>query len=154
MSDPEPQTENRVQLGRLFARDQLARSLSITLVDWGGGWATATATPGPEELNFLGAVHGGYLFAAADVALSVASNSWGRVAVAVSVDFHYVAPAPSNQELEFAAQETSRGRNVATYALEVRSDRRLIATATGTTFRTSDWHLGEDAWTPEWRASH
>jgi len=154
MSDPGPQGDNRNQLGRLFARDQLARTLSVTLVDWGGGWATASATPGPNDLNFLGSVHGGYLFAAADVALSVASNSWGRAAVAISVDFHYVAAAPSNEELEFTAQERSRGRNVATYALEVRSDQRLVATATGTTFRTNDWHLGKDAWTPEWRASH
>jgi len=154
MSDPGPQGDNRRLLGELFAADQLARSLSVSLLDWGGGWATAAATPGPKVMNFLGSVHGGYIFAATDVALSVASNSWGRVAVAISVDFHYVAPAPSNEQLEFTAQETSRGRNIATYALEVRSDQRLIATATGTTFRTKDWHLGEHSWSAQWRAHH
>ncbi len=154
MSDPGPNGDNRRRLGELFADDQLARSLSVALVDWGGGWGTATATPGPDELNFMSSVHGGYLFAVADVVLSVASNSWGRVALAVSVDFHYVAAAASNVQLAFTAKETSRGRSLATYALEVRSDQRLVATAIGTTFRTSDWHLGEDAWTSQWRASH
>ncbi|MFV2039075.1 MAG: PaaI family thioesterase, partial [Acidimicrobiales bacterium] len=74
-------------------------------------------TPGPEHLNFLGSVHGGYLFAVADMALSVASNSWGRIAVAISVDFHYLTATTSGEELDFTARERSRGRTIATYAL-------------------------------------
>lgn len=145
---------NRDTLAEVFATDRLARAMSVDLGDWGGGWAQVAATAGADDLNFVGAVHGGFIYAAADVALSVASNSWGRICVAVSIDMHYLAPASLGSRLEARAHEQSRGRNIATYALEIRSDHALLATATGVTFRTRDWHLGSDAWTSEWRAEH
>ncbi len=146
--------ENYDRLNNLFRGDAFAKLVGVEIVDWSGGAAEVRATAGPEHHNFAGGVHGGFLFSGLDVALSVASNSWGRMAVATSVDIHYLAASSAGDELTFTATEVSRGRNMATYVLEARGQRKLYANATGTTFRTNNWHFGTDAWTEDWRTRH
>lgn len=146
--------ENVELLNRLFSEDRFAASLGIELTAWSGGTATAIATPGPEHCNFAGSVHGGYLFSAADVVASVASNSWGRVSVAVSIDIEYLSAAGTGRPLVFTANEAGCGRNLATYRVDVHHRDKLVAIATAVTFRTADWHGGPDAWTDHWRSAH
>ncbi len=146
--------ENFHRLDELFREDAFARSIDVEVVDWAGGVAKARAKAGPDHLNFLGGVHGGFVLSGADVALSVASNSWGRVAVAVSIDIHYIASPEPDASMEFIATEVHCGRRMGTYALEARCGHELLATATGMTFRTEHWHLGAEAWTEDWRARH
>jgi hypothetical protein len=52
--------------------------------------------------------------------------------------------------------ERSRTRRTAAYAIDVTSeaDGTLRATFQAMAFRTGRWHLGEDAWPDEWRATH
>lgn len=144
--------ENRDRLDATFNGDPFAGVLAVEVVEWAGGSARVRAMPKAEHCNFLGGVHGAFLYAGADVALSIASNSWGRIAVAVSIDMHYLAAAQLDEALEFSAAETSRGRSIATYALEVRCQGELIANATGVTFRTARWHFGDEVWSDDWRS--
>ncbi len=146
--------ENTGQLNDLFRGDAFAKLIGVEIVDWAGGQTEVRSVPKAEHHNFAGGVHGGFLFSGLDVALSIASNSWGRMAVAVSVDVHYLAAPSSGETLSFTATEVSRGRNMATYALEARGQEKLYANATGTTFRTNNWHFGADNWTEDWRNSH
>ncbi len=143
--------ENADRLTELFAGDRFAASAGIRLLDWSGGTATAVATPGPESSNFVGSVHGGFLFTAADVAASVAANSWGRICVAVSIDIEYLRGAVAGDELRFTATEAARGRNLATYQVDGRRGDELLTIASVVTFRTAAWHFGADAWTAGWR---
>jgi len=153
--DP-PATEhpNRDALDALFRRDALLRTLGGTLEDWGGGWARVRWTPGEQHRNFAGSVHGGALFALGDAALAVASNSWGRQAVALAVEVQYLAPVPAGAELVAEARERSRTRRTAAYLIEVRAGEELVASLQAMGHRTSGWHLGEAAWPDDWRASH
>ena len=146
--------ENVELLSKLFTEDRFAASLGVELTEWSGGTATAIATPGPEQTNFTGSVHGGFIFSGADVVTSIASNSWGRKSVAVSIDIEYLSPARAGEQLTFTAAEAGRGRNLATYRIEIRRQDKLLAIATAVTFRTADWHLGADAWSETWRADH
>ncbi len=146
--------ENVDRLNELFRGDPFIEFLGAEVVGWDGGSATIRVAAGTKHHNFAGGVHGGFLFSGLDIALSIASNSWGRMAVAVSVDVHYLAAAPAGEVLDFIATEVSRGRNMATYALEVRRQDKLYATATGTTFRTDNWHFDSVAWTDRWRSNH
>ncbi len=146
--------ENFHRLDELLRQDSYARSIGVEIVDWGGGIATASAAVLGDHLNFLGGVHGGFVLSGADVALGVASNSWGRVAVATSIDIHYLAPPEPHTDIEFIATEVHRDRKLGTYALEARSGARTVATATAVAFRTDQWHLGADEWTESWRAHH
>lgn len=145
---------NRDALDALFRRDALLRALGGTLEDWGGGWARVRWTPGDEHRNFAGSVHGGALFALGDAALAVASNSWGRHAVALTVEVQYLASVDPDTELVAEARERSRTRRTAAYLIELHAGAELVASLQAMGHRTSGWHLGEAAWPDDWRASH
>ncbi|MEM8922367.1 MAG: PaaI family thioesterase [Actinomycetota bacterium] len=146
--------EHRDRLEAFFGRDRLGRTLGIQLHRWGGGWAELAATPTEEHANFVDIVHGGYLFSAADVALGVASNSWGRQCVAISIDIQYLRAAHVGVTLAIRAEEVNRTRSIGNYRVEVSAPDRLVATATAIAFRTNEWHFGADAWSDDWRTSH
>ena len=59
---------------------------AITRREWDGGRAVYRLAPEPHQLNFVGSLHGGAVFSLADAALGVASNSWGRLCVALTVE--------------------------------------------------------------------
>jgi acyl-CoA thioesterase len=141
----------------LFRRDSLARLLGVELVDWDGGQARLRWMAGPDHCNFVGGVHGGALFSLADTGLAVASNSWGRVCVALSVEAQFLAPAPKGEPLLARARERSRSRRTASYLIEVVTEadqETLLATFQAMAFRTDRWHLGPGAWADEWKVAH
>jgi len=153
-NEPWPES-NRTALETVFQSDAYVSELGAKLVEWDGGRAVFRLAPGPRHLNFVGSVHGGALFSLADAALGVASNSWGRVCVALTIEAQFLS-APAAEVLIATAVERSRTRRTAAYAIDVTSedDGALRATFAAMTFRTGRWHLGEDAWPEEWRATH
>lgn len=147
-----PEHPNRAALGEVFRRDTLAASLGIELTDWGPGWARATWTPGEQHQNFAGTIHGGALFTLGDVVFAVACNSWGPMAVALSVDVHFLAAVAAGEGLTAEATERSRTRRTGSYHLDVHAGERHVASLHAMAHRTSRWHLGEDAWPETWRS--
>ena len=143
---------NRERMWELFRGDRLAQGLGMVLQDWGPGWARATWTPGPEHENFAGAIHGGALFTLGDVVFAVACNSWGRHAVALSVDVHFLAAVRPGERLVAEASERSRTRRTGSYHLDVHAGERHVASLHAMAHRASRWHLGEDAWPAPWRS--
>lgn len=146
-----PAHPNRDALEELFHRDSLAASMGAVLDDWGAGWARVRWTPGPAHRNFAGTVHGGALVAVADVAFAVACNSWGRAAVALQVDTHFLDAASPGDELVAAATERSRSRRTGSYQIDVHAGPRHVVGLHALAYRTSTWHLGQDAWPTEWQ---
>ena len=155
MTDQPWPESNRSRLEAVFHRDAYVNELGAKLVEWDGGRAVFRLTPDARHLNFVGSVHGGTLFSLADAALGVASNSWGRVCVALTVETQFLS-APVDDVLVATAVERSRTRRTAAYAIDVVSedDGALRAGFQAMAFRTGRWHLGEDAWSEEWRATH
>lgn len=150
-----PLEANRARLEAVFQSDAYVDALGAKLVEWDGGRAVFRLAPEPRHLNFVGSVHGGALFSLADSALGVASNSWGRVSVALAVEIQFLS-APVGDALLATAVERSRTRRTAAYGIDVTSeeDGALRATFQAMVFRTGRWHLGEDAWPEEWRSTH
>jgi acyl-CoA thioesterase len=158
-------TELARRLDEIFRSDPWAGTLGAELVGWEGGTAEVALRTGPRHRNFGGLVHGGVLFSLADVAMSYASNSWGRIAVALGVDAQFLRAAGEGR-LVARATEISRTRRTGAYRIEVHEHRdgtepgnatepgRLVASFSGLTFRTDDWHLGADAWPDPWTSSH
>jgi acyl-CoA thioesterase len=146
---------NRSGLEAVFQSDAYVNEVGAKLVEWDGGRAVFRLAPEPRHLNFVGSMHGGALFSLADAALGVASNSWGRVCVALTIETQFLS-APVAEVLIATAVERSRTRRTASYAIDVTSedDGALRASFQAMTFRTGRWHLGEDAWPEEWRATH
>jgi acyl-CoA thioesterase len=113
-----------------------ARLLGMEVVDVSPGQASVRMTVREEMLNAMGTPHGGAVFALADTALAVASNSHGPMAVALDVSITYCRPAPVGAVLTATAVEENLTRSTGLYNITVTSeDGKLIAVARGTVFR-------------------
>ncbi len=147
---------NRARLEALFRSDGWVGTLGAELGEWGGGRAVFRLRPEARHGHFVGTVHGGALFSLADAAIGVASNSWGRVAVLLTAESQFLTAPQPGEVLLARAEERSRTRRTAAYAVDVTSEAGgvLRATFSAMCFRTGRWHLGPEAWPEEWQASH
>ena len=68
---------------RLAARDPFVNSCGIRCVDAGQGHATVALEIAAAHINFNGTCHGGVIFALADTAFGLASNSHGMLAAGI-----------------------------------------------------------------------
>lgn len=130
----------RVQ--RLASRDRFMHMLGAELVDSNEGQARVRARVGEHHLNFNGTCHGGFLFSLADCSFGLASNSHGTLAAGIDAHISYATPARVGDVLVASAEEETRSQRLATYRIRVtrEQDQRVIATFTGTVFRTDDVH--------------
>ncbi|KPD28038.1 MULTISPECIES: hydroxyphenylacetyl-CoA thioesterase PaaI [Thermus] len=119
--------------------DAFMRTLGLQIQHLAPGEAVVAGVVGEEHLNLHGTVHGGFLYALADSAFALASNSRGP-AVALSCRMDYFRPLSAGARVEARAQEVNLSRRTATYRVEVVSEGKLVALFTGTVFR-----LGGDA---------
>ena len=78
-----------------FQKDNFATHNGIEVVDIGKGIATVRMDITPLHLNSHGTVHGGALFALADAAFALASNSHGIPAAAINAHISYMKSAQS-----------------------------------------------------------
>ena len=127
---------------RLASRDRFMRMLEAELVHSGEGQAAVRARVGEHHLNFNGTCHGGFLFSLADCSFGLASNSHGTMAAGIDAHISYAAPARLGDVLVASAEEETRSQRLATYRIKVtrEEDQHVIATFTGTVFRTGDVH--------------
>ena len=123
---------------RLIARDRFVQSLGIRCVDAGSGHATVTLTVGEAHLNFNGTCHGGVIFALADTAFGLASNSHGLIAAGIDAHITYHVAAQAGDTLTATAVEVSRTRKLGVYRVDLaRGDGTLISSFTGTVYITT-----------------
>ena len=103
-------------------RDLFARHLGIELLELRAGYSRAALTIAPFMLNGLGLPHGAVIFALADFAFATACNSHGRVAVALSMDIHYLSSPKVAASLVAEAVEVRRGQRTGLYRILVTQD--------------------------------
>ena len=134
-------TEPAELLRALAARDRFMQALGMELVDAGPGRAALRMTVREEHLNFNGSCHGGVLFALADSAFGLSSNSHATVAAGIDAHIAYPAAARLGDTLIASASEVTRSSRLATYRVDVaRADGKIVAVFTGTVFITEDAH--------------
>lgn len=121
----------------LAEEDKFAAVNGIKCIDAGLGWAVVQMTVGETHLNFLGGCHGGALFALADQAFGLASNSHDTIAVGIDTHMAYLNGAVKGDLLTATAKEISCGNRTAVYRIEVVGrNEKQIAEFTGTVYRT------------------
>jgi len=124
-------TQSRVE--EMLGGDPYALSLGIELVSVTDDEIVVGLTVLPHHVNFLGVGHGGLVFSLADCAFSLASNNAGDRAVAIDTHLVLTAAAKPGDLLRASVVETSRGRTLGTYRVDVsREDGRKVALFTGT----------------------
>ncbi len=124
-------------LAALAASDGLGRTLGIRFVDGGPGHATVAMPVDARHLNFNGGGHGGAIFALADSAFGLASNSHGPLASGIDAHITYGTAVLAGDRLIARATEVQRKRRLAVYRIEVTKDdaeATLVSTFTGTVF--------------------
>jgi acyl-CoA thioesterase len=126
------------QVKQMAAHDPLSRHLGIEAVDGGYGRATVTLKVRREHLNFHGTCHGGVIFALADTAFGLASNSHGSVSAGIDAHITYQVAVQAGDVLTATATELTRTRRLGVYRVDVaRQDGALVACFTGTVYVTS-----------------
>jgi acyl-CoA thioesterase len=128
MSDLDPQALAEACRDALWADDEAAKSLGVTIDAVGPGTARASLTIIRTMANGHGVCHGGYIFCLADMAFAYACNSHGPRVVAQHCSVTFLAPAKVGERLTADARETTRwGRN-GLYDISIRGgDGRLVA---------------------------
>lgn len=112
---------NRAALEAVLLEDPFAAHLGSEVTGWGGGWARAALRVAPEHTNLAGIVHGGVTFSLGDLVFAVSSNSWGRLAVALTVEVQYLAAVEPGAWLVAESRERHRTKRTGAYLIEVRS---------------------------------
>lgn len=122
-------------------RDLFARHLGMQLLDLRPGYSRAVMTIAPYMVNGLGSTHGAAVFALADYAFSAACNAHGRMAVALSMDIHFINATAPGTQLTAEAHEIHCGERVGLYHITVVDQNNLlIAELHGMAYRKSS-HL-------------
>jgi len=131
------------RVARLAANDRFAHAMGVEYVDGGPGYAKVAMTVREQHLNFNGSCHGGAIFALADAAFGLASNSHGAIAAGIDAHITYQLAAVLGDELTAVAVEVSRSRKLAVYRIDVaRADGAMVSSFTGTVYVTARHHDG------------
>lgn len=118
-----------------FVDDGFAKLLGVELLAAHDGSASLRFEARSEHCNGLGGVHGGVIFALADIAFAVACNTRGYKAVGINAHIHYINGASAG-EVFASAREVSCKSRLAHYLVDV-TDRagRLLAQFSGMSYR-------------------
>lgn len=131
---------------RLAARDPFVRALGIECIDGGEGSATTRLRVAALHVNFNGGCHGGVIFALADAAFGLASNSHGALASGIEAHIGYHVGVKEGDVLSARASEISRGNKLATYRVDVtRDDGTLVASFSGTVYVSGRANAADEA---------
>ncbi|HLT28391.1 MAG TPA: methylmalonyl Co-A mutase-associated GTPase MeaB [Zeimonas sp.] len=127
------------RLQALAADDGTCTTLGFQVIEGGPGSATVTVTLDERHINFFGSCHGGVVFALADSAFGLASNSYGPIAAAIDAHITFSSAARKGDRLVARATELRRGRSLAVYRVDVHKatddgDEEMVSTFTGTVF--------------------
>ena len=123
---------------KFFKKDRFARYLGIELIEVSEGKARARLKIRQEHLNGVDLVHGGAIFALADLAFAVASNSHGTIALSITANIAYLK-ATYGGVLTADAIEVAKNSKLATYQINITNEKGdLIAVFQGTVYRKKD----------------
>ena len=119
----------------MLKNDKVAVWLNVKLIEVREGYAKIEMTVREDMLNAAGVCQGGAIFSFADFAFALASNSYGKVALATNANINFANPAFKGEKLTAEAVEMNRTRRTGLYRIEVRKENgQLVALFTGQVF--------------------
>ncbi len=129
-------------VAQMMANDAFSRWLGIEVADVAPGRVEIRMTVREEMLNGFRVAHGGIAYALADSALAFASNTRGRVALALENSIFYPAPVHAGDVLTAVAEEVAAANRVAAYNVTVtRADGTNVGVFRGSVYRTKKEHF-------------
>lgn len=107
------------RLSSLAQRDGLCATLGIRVTDGGPGRAVVRMMVDARHMNFNGGCHGGAIFALADTAFGLASNSYGALAMGIDAHVTFQIGIRAGDNLVARATELMRSHRVGMYRVDV-----------------------------------
>lgn len=130
---------------RMMEEDAFSRWLGIEIIEIAAGKAVLKMKIRDEMLNGFKLSHGGIVFSLADSALAFASNSRGRLALALENNISYFEKIENGDELTAVATELNLTNRTGTYQVEVTNQNNTkVAFFKGTVYRTPKEYLKSD----------
>jgi acyl-CoA thioesterase len=111
---------------KVNANDTFARLIQMKIVEIQPGFARSILSITDQMVNIYQMAHGGAIFSVADQACEAAGNSFGKPAVALQHNIHFLAAGKSGDILEATAEVTNRSNRVGLIEFEVRNQERLL----------------------------
>lgn len=140
------QTQAEQVVAHMMAHDAFSQWLGIAVEKVSPGRVVLTMTVRADMLNGFGIGHGGVTFALADSALAFASNTYGRVAVALENNILFPNPVAEGDVLRAEATELHATTRTAAYDVVVtRADGVKVGLFRGTVYRTKKPHFEGDS---------
>ena len=116
-----------------------ARKLGMELVKLDYGYSLVKMVYSKDMDNIFRMAHGGAIFSLIDEAFETSANSYGTIAVALSVNVLYIKPVSEGDILFAEAKEISKSYKIGTYDIKVTNDNNeLIATCQAVAYRKKD----------------
>lgn len=126
------------QIKAFFNRDDFAKHCGVELLSVSPGHAVARMVVQPHHLNGYRTVQGGAIFTLADFAFAAASNSHGKVAVAINISITYMKAVTAGTLLA-EARELSVNPKLGTYTINITDESNaLVAVFQGLAYRKSE----------------
>ena len=117
--------------------DRFGKLLGVEILEVGEGSATTSLTITNNHLNAADVAHGGAVFSLADIALAVASNSYGSIALLTNGSITFFGATKEGDTLTARAEEIGGSRKLGHYRVEIsNSAKEPIAVYTATVYRT------------------
>jgi acyl-CoA thioesterase len=135
-ADADPQAQAEAVGRAMYARDNAAHALAMTLVEIRPGYARLRMTVRPDMLNGHDLAHGGLIFTLADTTFAYACNSHNHVTVAQGATIEFLAPGKAGDVLTAEGHEQHSSGRTGVYDIKVTDqDGRTIALFRGKSFR-------------------
>ncbi|MCW9706150.1 hotdog fold thioesterase [Fodinibius salsisoli] len=127
---------------KMMATDAFSQWLGIEVVDTAPGYVKLQMNVRDDMVNGFSVSHGGIAFSLADSALAFASNSYGRVALALENNISFVKKVQPGDTLTATTEELSLGNRIAVYNVSVINElEESVAIFRGTVYRTREKHF-------------
>jgi acyl-CoA thioesterase len=124
---------------RITSNDRFARMTGIKIDEVRPGYARVSMKVEDLHLNSVDITHGGAVFTLADTAFALASNSHGRVALALNMSINFVKATGLGSLLTATATEDKLTNRTGLYRLMVEDETGdLVAVAEGLVYRKKD----------------
>jgi len=115
---------------------EFGKNIGIELLEIDKGYAKAKLKVTKFHLNLAGVCHGGAIFTLADFAFAVASNSFGKIALAIDTSISFINSAKDGDELVAEAKLIGESNRLATYEIKITDKDKVIAFFKGTVYKT------------------
>jgi acyl-CoA thioesterase len=126
------------KFSKKFEEDQFAKISDVKLLEAAPGYAKASMKISKKHLNAAGVVQGGAIFTLADFTFAVASNTRGKLALAIDTEISFFKSVDSGI-LTAIAKEIALHNRLGTYIVDIINDAgEMIANFKGTVYRKNN----------------